>query len=472
MDVYSGLNAGLANLGQTYDDERNFAMKQQAMKRSNTLADLQIQENQIKLNAMQQAAGDQAQLRNSLANLQPTTSTVTTPNPMYGKPLDPGLAQAQADNEGEWTPSAVAVMRGAQGLPDQPGQETQQPTIQQTVTTPADPMKIIFDHAIKTGAYDDARKAIDMQSLVRNSSPDKIKQAEQLKDLGTFTNALKHVKEIKQAGVLTQSMLDGIYAMMPEQMRAQMPEGLKLTDVSNDGGLEVKDKEGNVIAHWAVSPDGTKTELVKAVKDDEGLLDKRLAAQAAMQQVQIDAADRRSANQIAAADRRSSQKANGPSKVLPAGQLESISDMKRVKDVMAEAGDLMKSGKVETGPVAGRLQSLGTKVGMASDDFVNVQQKLQTAQNIMLKLRSGAAVTESEYSRFLKEFPTPNDTKEVFDRKMTNAVNYATTLMDEKMNIYEEGGYKVPRETVGKGAKPAGGNKPIVTKSGFKVTTR
>ena len=142
-------------------------------------------------------------------------------------------------------------------------------------------------------------------------------------------------------------------------------------------------------------------------------------------------------------------------KILPAGQLESIADMKRVKDVLAEASDLLKSGKIDTGPVSGRLQSLGSKVGLASDNFVNLQQKMQTAENIMLKLRSGAAVTESEYQRFKKEFPRTSDTPEVRDRKMANAIGYASTLMDSKMDIYEEGGYRVP-QSVKSGGKPAG----------------
>lgn len=269
VDVYSGLNAGLANLGQTYDDQRKFAMMQQAQNRANSLADLQVQQGKLKLSEMQRQYQDQSELRNSLANLQPTTSTVNVPNPMYGRPLDPGLAQSQADNEGEWTPSAVAVMRQAQGLSDQPTTENQQPTIQQTVTIPANPIDTIVAHAMKTGAYDEAKKAIDMQTLIRNSSPDKLKQAEQLKDLATFTGALKHMKELKQSGVMTQSLLDGLFSMMPDTIKAQMPGGLQLQDISSDGGLEVKDAQGNVIAHWAVSPDGTKTELVKMSDKDK-----------------------------------------------------------------------------------------------------------------------------------------------------------------------------------------------------------
>jgi hypothetical protein len=115
-------------------------------------------------------------------------------------------------------------------------------------------------------------------------------------------------------------------------------------------------------------------------------------------------------------------------------------------------------------------------MGLASDDFVNLQQKMQTAENIMLKLRSGAAVTESEYQRFKKEFPRTSDTPAVRDRKMSNAIKYASTLMDSKMDIYEEGGYRVPKsvksgeQRSAPGPASRGSNKPITTKGGFKVT--
>jgi len=83
-------------------------------------------------------------------------------------------------------------------------------------------------------------------------------------------------------------------------------------------------------------------------------------------------------------------------------------------------------------------------VGKAPKAFVEYRQKLATVNNIMLKLRSGAAVTEQEYSRFLQEMPTANDAPETSSVKLKAAINYATELMDEKALNYEEGGYKVP----------------------------
>jgi hypothetical protein len=235
------------------------------------------------------------------------------------------------------------------------------------------------------------------------------------------------------------------------------------------------------------------TTFAEAKPDQEALIDKRFANQQKLQAEQIAAQDRRTAAQIAAADRRSDSRADGSSKppsgyrwaddgtlqaipggpgdlhgkggkVLPAGQLESIADMKRVKDVMAEARQAFDSKKVSTGPIAGRAQALGSMVGLASDDFVDVQQKLQTAENIMLKLRSGAAVTESEYQRFKKEFPRTSDAPAVMQRKMNNAIAYADTLMDSKMDIYEEGGYRIP-QSVKSGGKPATTVKPAAKKS-------
>ncbi len=215
------------------------------------------------------ALADNESLRSTLAGLQPTVTTSQAPNPAYadyqnnvqagqtGPPqaTDPTLNELQGGQPGQ------------QGL-EYPSYQGQEPpaTIPQTTTTPADPMKAIFDHAMKIGALDTAKNAIDMQALVRASTPDKVKSDEALKELGTFTSALKHVKELKQAGILNQGMLDGILGMLPDSLKAKFPNGIKQSDFNNDGSLEVKDAQGNVIAHWAVSPDGTKTELVKQDK--------------------------------------------------------------------------------------------------------------------------------------------------------------------------------------------------------------
>lgn len=142
---------------------------------------------------------------------------------------------------------------------------------------------------------------------------------------------------------------------------------------------------------------------------------------------------------------------NKPGRVLPAAQLETIADMRKVKETLENASNILSSGRVSTGPISGRLQSLGSMVGMTSDKFNDARQQLSTAENIMLKLRSGAAVTEPEFERFKNEYPSVNDSPSVRDRKMANAIKYANDLMDTKLQVFQDGGYKIPESAYSKG---------------------
>ena len=160
-------------------------------------------------------------------------------------------------------------------------------------------------------------------------------------------------------------------------------------------------------------------------------------------------------------------------KPLPAGTLTDLNEASQMVKTLKEAQGL--AAGVNTGPIMGRLQSGAQKLGLASGDFTQMKQKIATVNNSMLKLRSGAAVTESEYQRFLQEMPTPNDTETVRDTKFAAATKYMEDLLDGKIATFAEGGYKVPTGVVDR-SKPAGKqtaqptNKPIVTKGGFKVT--
>lgn len=141
---------------------------------------------------------------------------------------------------------------------------------------------------------------------------------------------------------------------------------------------------------------------------------------------------------------------NKPGRVLPAAQLETIADMRKVKETLENASGILSGGNVSTGPVSGRLQSLGSMVGLTSDRFNDAKQQLSTAENIMLKLRSGAAVTEPEFKRFKNEYPSVNDSPSVRDRKMANAIKYANDLMDTKLQVFQDGGYKIPESAYSK----------------------
>jgi hypothetical protein len=137
-------------------------------------------------------------------------------------------------------------------------------------------------------------------------------------------------------------------------------------------------------------------------------------------------------------------------KILTAGALESLANQSLIAKtleaakVMADEKDKNGNYTVDSGPVSGRAQSLLELGGKASPKFVDYKQKLATVTNIMLKERSGAAVTEQEYARFLKEMPDENTPIATRGTKLNNAIKYMNTLAEEKKNTYRAGGYRVP----------------------------
>jgi hypothetical protein len=143
-------------------------------------------------------------------------------------------------------------------------------------------------------------------------------------------------------------------------------------------------------------------------------------------------------------------------KTLPASTISDLSDAQ----TLLQAMDTIGSPKTNTGPIAGRTRAVLNKFGMASSDFTDLTSKLAGVNNIMLKLRSGAAVTDPEYERFKNEMPTVNDDEKVFTTKLANAKNYALSVINNKVQNFEEGGYKVP-ENVKRTA--AGQPSPIVS---------
>lgn len=445
-------------LDQNFSDLANILMQRRQMQaqqiqqdRANRLSDLQFKQ-------LQREDDYQTGLRDVMSN--PGGSGVTLPQ-LQPQPQQNTLASLAPGNRLPFTqPQASFAPVEAKLSPSRAG----------------------ADYALSQGRIEDAVKLFTVD--------DQLAQLQAKGDLSGYYEAKQELdmnKQFFEAVKTTKSIPGGLKQMWP-QLQRMFPDqtaGITPDSIQTNGRLVLAplEMDGQVIPNRGVyyDEDGKQHIVDTTPKaDPEAMMDKRFQQQEEMQTRRESAADRRTQQQIDAADRRAAtaaaNKDRAPGKILPAGQLESVADMKRVKDVLAEASDLLKSGKVDTGPVSGRLQSLRSIMGLASDDFVNLQQKMQTAENIMLKLRSGAAVTESEYQRFKKEFPRTSDTPAVRDRKMSNAIKYASTLMDSKMDIYEEGGYRVPKSVKSGGqrsaAEPAnrGSNKPITTKGGFKVT--
>ena len=448
----------MTSLDQNFSDLANILMQRRQQAKSNRLADLQYKQ-------LQREDNYQTGLQSAMSNPRQaqTSMSITPEKPQLSLAMLGGQMQPQQFQPSQVQPGPVVEAYGEGRM--------------QTQTTPGQtPAQAGAKYALSQGRVEDAVKMFSVDDMVaqlqaKGDLQGYYKAKQELDQGKQFFEAVKPY--VKNPAAMKQ-LWPQIQRAFPNQTAGINPEDIQDRDGATFMPLEVK---GQVVPNRVVYHDADGS--IKIVDttpkaDPDAMLDKRFANQQKLQAEQIAAQARNTDKQIDAADRRAisaaAQKDRAPGKILPAGQLESIADMKRVKDVLAEANSDMSTGKVSTGPVAGRLQALSAKVGAADDSFVNVQQKLQTAQNIMLKLRSGAAVTESEYARFLKEYPTPNDSPATFKRKMANTLAYANTLMDDKMTIYEEGGYKVPQSVRSKPAAQQKGNAPRVTKGGFKIT--
>lgn len=92
---------------------------------------------------------------------------------------------------------------------------------------------------------------------------------------------------------------------------------------------------------------------------------------------------------------------------LNATQRESIDSY---DTLLREANSaLVLVDRVNTGPLAGRVGAIGSKLGVGSQDFINYNSMISNFSSILLRLRSGAAVTPQEYERIAGFIPTITD---------------------------------------------------------------
>lgn len=450
MGTRNPMAEGLSSLGDTLD--KGYAQKRQNMldQRQMRLSDLQMQREQMALSEAQRDQEYKQGLRDRMAN--PQTTTQFTPKPTVAPALQtaPTALQPQPEftmPQPETSPAVQAYNEGrVKSSTESPAAAGAKFAMSQGRPEEAAKMISVDDALAQYGAKIQAGGGDPKQYYAAKADLD------QAKEVASIIHAYKDQPEV------LKTMWPSIVKLVPKAATMD-PFNAK---AEQDGILiPFKTQQGETVKGKYYYYDSKKQMHIMEDKPDPmEMMVKRDELAGARQDKQIAAADERLNKTIAAADARAARpKPEPPGKVLPAGQVEAIADMKRVKDVLAEAGKLANDKNITTGPVSGRLQSLGSKVGMASEDFTNFNQKLATAENIMLKLRSGAAVTDQEFERFKREFPNVNDPPAVRNRKLNNATKYATELMDSKLDLYEESGYKVPKSAKSTNAgKPA--NRP------------
>ena len=137
---------------------------------------------------------------------------------------------------------------------------------------------------------------------------------------------------------------------------------------------------------------------------------------------------------------------------LNATQRESIDSY---DTLLREANNaLVLVDKVDTGPLAGRVGAIGSKLGVGSQDFINYNSIISNFSSILLRLRSGAAVTPQEYERIAGFIPTITDDEKTARVKIErfiseiniaqqNYIKRATQTSQQIANPTQSGGSSV-----------------------------
>lgn len=97
-------------------------------------------------------------------------------------------------------------------------------------------------------------------------------------------------------------------------------------------------------------------------------------------------------------------------------QIAEFDDLIRQSDA---ANALLTEG-LNTGPFAGRLQAGQATFGTASEEFVNYQATIDNMNSTLLRMRSGAAVTEEEFQRIKGFIPSVNEDEKTAQTKIAN----------------------------------------------------
>lgn len=114
---------------------------------------------------------------------------------------------------------------------------------------------------------------------------------------------------------------------------------------------------------------------------------------------------------------------------------QEISDLTVAKDNMEK---LLKTKEtVNTGPVAGRVQRLLSKVDLAPDDFVELRALGARVFNKETKSLAGTAVSAGEWSRIAPQIPEDTDDDRTYAIKMQKALEVTKQILEQRKKQYQ-----------------------------------
>jgi hypothetical protein len=129
---------------------------------------------------------------------------------------------------------------------------------------------------------------------------------------------------------------------------------------------------------------------------------------------------------------------------IPAESVKEMADFKTLQDIVKSVEDNYDANFV--GPYDSRLGSVRQMTGQGlTDKESNFRSALADAQNQILYLRSGKAITESEMSRLMKALPSEATSDEDFKVKLARFKGTLEETLKNRQAGFSASGYRTPQ---------------------------
>lgn len=498
VDPWSGMIKGVETLRQaaTASDERKLnELKMQATKQ-------QMEENALKLQSAKRAWQDQ-EARRALAQQLEGTRDVTTTTPGYGSlaavqayeqaASNPAVLAAQGGERADTTgyldrlnEEAISATRASGAL----GREAQTTTTTQPMYSPLEKAQQMAALQQSQGDYKGGLETLEAGVKTAFAVPKQYTEA-----FNTISNAVENfrISEVTQGRTPSQEQLRA-YAAQQAQMAGYPQEWVRSAATTSYGpGTMVQQTAGGVVTYNR-DKDGNwvgKFTKVTPTEQWKDLGTQRIGRQEVLVQQNTVTGEKKYTKMspdvaivggggggLGKAQKSTYVDVDGtplnfysstgqylratdgqpPTSIAartPAAVATQTGETQALATEVAQIKELAKG--VNTGPISGLVGSGAQVFGKASDKFTELSTRIQSVNNIMLRLRSGQAVTEQEYKRFQKEFPTVNDPEAVFQRKAKTAFENLQKSMEARGVALGLAGYQSPTSSGGSGKKPLSG---------------
>ncbi|MGI9297841.1 MAG: cell envelope integrity protein TolA [Gammaproteobacteria bacterium] len=239
-----------------------------------------------------------------------------------------------------------------------------------------------------------------------------------------YERSKSEAKDFLSAAGIDTKMVDSL----PERIDVQMLNNVRMQRLSTKEQLDIawreKETERKVAEQQMLQAGRVEEARLKAEATEPSRL--RVAERRGVQ-----AAERQAEAQIRAAE------IEKTAKPITGAEAKAVADIDTTLELLGDIDDIFKPEFV--GQVAGRAGKLREVTGQISDDEVELRQVVADVKDSLLRARSGAAITESEYRRLSAIVPNITDQPNVFKAKLRRFRRNLQRLRSSKMAVATTG---------------------------------